>query len=154
MLFSPLLLTVLKPENHPQLSFHREENLEGTPALVFDYRISKQDNAGWGWKLGEKVFQPGFHGRIWIEKTTGRLLRLTRDARSSLQEIDSSVPYVVVVSDTWYSEVEISGLGKFFLPVRSELVSCQQGKRTCNHNILTFRSCRKFAAKSRILDSP
>ena len=153
--FSPLILTVLQQANRPQLSFRGEETLEGTPALVSNYRISQYDNSGWGWRLDEKVFRPGFHGSIWIEKTTGRLLRLTREARAALQEIDSWLPYVAVASDTWYGEVEVSGLGKFFLPVRSQLVSCARGIRICNRNVLTFRNCRKFAGKARIItDAP
>ena len=152
--FSPLVLSVLHPKNHPELKLRKDES-DKSKEWVFDYRIPKETNAGWAWHLNDKDVVPGYHGSIWVDKATGQMVRMTRVSQSSTGEIDSSVPYTYVGNETVYSEVTIQGLGKFYLPVLSQLVSCERGMNICKRNILTFKACRRFAAKSRIItDSP
>ncbi len=152
--FSPLVLSVLHPKNHPELKLRKDEPGE-RKEWVFDYRVPKDSNSGWAWHINNKEIVPGYHGSIWVDKATGHMVRMTRVSEASAGEIDASVPYTYVGSETVYSEVAISGLGKFHLPVMSQLVSCERGMNICKRNLLTFKDCRKFAAKSRIItDSP
>ncbi len=152
--FSPLVLSVLHPKNRPELKLDKEASAE-SKQWVFTYRIAKDTNVAWGWRLNNKVVVPGYHGSIMVDKSTGQLVRMTRISEAAANEIDPSVPYTSVYSETVYSPVEISGLGKFQLPVKSQLMSCERGVTICKRNVLTFKDCRKFAAKSRIItDSP
>jgi hypothetical protein len=107
------------------------------------------------WRLNGNNSWPGYRGKLWVDKANGQVRRLTRVASKENGDIDAWVPYVKVATEINYGEVDIAGLGKFLLPVRSEMVSCERGMPACNHNVLTFKNCCKFAAKSRILtDSP
>lgn len=152
--FSPLVLSVLNPRTQPELKLRQDES-GAAAAYLFDYRIRKETNAGWSWRLNNREVVPGYHGTILVDKASGQLVRITRIAEASAHEIDSSVPYTFVGSEVDYSEARIAELGKFFLPVKSQLVSCERGVKICHRNVLTFKNCRKFAAKSRIItDAP
>jgi hypothetical protein len=153
--FSPLVLGILSKASKPELQFSGKTKIGSTPVLVYDYRVAKEDNATWIWKLDGREFKPGYHGRLWVESESGRLRHLTRKANSTPDEIDPWVGFTSISFDITYDDVEIPVLGRFLLPVRSELVSCQRDIPGCKHNVLTFHNCRKFAGKARIItDSP
>ncbi|MBZ5511878.1 MAG: hypothetical protein LAN70_12010 [Acidobacteriia bacterium] len=151
--FSPVVTSILHPMSSPELRYRGEQQMGSTPVLVYDYRIASGHNVSWAWRINGRESLPGYHGTLWVDKTTGQLRRLTRE--SSKDEVESWTHYVLVANDIRYDAVDIAELGKFFLPVRSELMSCERGMTFCNRNVLTFKNCRKFSAKARIItDAP
>ena len=149
--FAPLVLNALNERSAPRLTFRGESQMEASPVLVFDYAIEAKNNLNWSWRVAGIEYFPAFHGSLWIDKTTGHLRRFTEEA----SRIDHWVGYTALLKDTEFASVEISELGKFMLPVRSRAVGCQRGLPDCSENVLTLHTCRKFAAKARIVtDDP
>lgn len=145
--FAPLVLNALNEHSAPRLTFRGETQIEASPVLVFDYAIEAKNNLTWSWRVAGVVYFPAYHGSIWIDKTTGQLRRFTEEA----SQIDRWVGYTAVFKDTEYAGVQISELGKFVLPVRSRAEGCERGMPFCSVNVLTFYTCRKFAAKAKIV---
>lgn len=145
--FAPLVLSALNEHSAPRLTFRGETQLGASPALVFDYDIEAKNNLTWSWRVASVVYFPAYHGSIWIDKKTGQLRRFTEEA----SQIDHWVGYTELLKDTEYAGVQISELGKFVLPVRSRAVGCKRGMPFCSENVLTFYTCRKFAAKAKIV---
>jgi hypothetical protein len=149
--FAPLVLNALNEHSAPRLTFRGESQLGSSPVLVFNYAIEAKNNRTWSWRVARVEHFPAYHGSIWIDKTTGHLRRFTEEA----SEIEHWVGYTAMSKETEYAGVQISELGTFVLPVRSRAVGCERGMPFCSENVLTFYTCRKFAATAKIVtDDP
>jgi len=98
---------------------------------------------------------PECKGQIWVDRNTGRPLRLVFRAVNLPTDFDFRDAVITVD----YNDVAISGAGTFLLPSRSTTKACLQHLRPadtkCRTNVLVFHDCRKFGTESHILsDKP
>jgi hypothetical protein len=96
--------------------------------------------------VGTKLVYTPYQGAVWIEKETGRVLRLERKARDvpreiELERVDTAISY---------EYVRIGGTQRFLLPARSEMILCQRGSNNCNKNEIDFRGYRKYTGEASI----
>jgi hypothetical protein len=89
---------------------------------------------------------PPYKGAIWIDKETGRVLRIEMQANRMPQEF----PYDKVESATDYEFTRI-GEGQFLLPVHSETLMCERGTNICSRNTIDFRNYHKYAGEATII---
>lgn len=146
--FSPPALSVLNGESGPVFTARGEESAGNETYLVFDYRIARENNVSWSWRIADTEYHPGFHGSLWIDKASWQLRRFTMESDA----VDSWIPYTLVRNNTEYQMVKIAGVGDYLLPVRAESMGCQRGQSDCLRNVIEIRNCRKFAAKARIVE--
>jgi hypothetical protein len=146
--FSPPGLTVLNGRDSPQFQFKAEQSAGGKTDLVFEYKIDKEHSTSWTVNVTGVPYHPAFHGSLWIDRQTGVLRRVTME----VDNFDDWVPYATLLKDTEYGFVTIEGLGTYLLPTRSVSKACSRTPRGCNEIVKEFKSCRRFAAKARIVE--
>jgi hypothetical protein len=144
--FAPPGKSALEGVSNPVFRFQHASEEEGRSLLVFDYAVPKSGNFSWTLSFGFGVYQPAFSGKMFIDKTTGLLMRFTREASG----IGSATPFRSVSEEINYDRVKIEGLGEFVLPVRAKFVSCQKDASACSENVVEYHACRKFAATTKI----
>jgi len=146
--FAPPGLCVVGSQTRPIFVYRGEDDIDGMSAQVFDYEVSKDKNQSWKWKLDNEEYLPSFRGSLWIEKSTGRLLRVSQEAF----DVDGWVLWKDVAVTTDYRNVKIPDLGEYSLPVGSVTKSCTQNDPLCSTNTIAIRNCRKFAAKAHVVE--
>jgi VWFA-related protein len=146
--FGSDLLAVFLPQSATQFKFAKEATFRSTAVLVFDFKVQRKNNQLWRVNnLGATTF-PGYHGRLWIKKSTFQLMRLERQA----DDIEAKFPLKQVSTVIDYGDIELADRSDFVLPLRAVEVGCGDGDTTCWHDELTFKHWHKFAARARILD--
>ncbi len=127
--------------------FHLNEDvgLNGQPARVYAYEVDQSVSR---WKIKERaaVATPAYAGRIWIDKTTGRVIRLQMIADPlppafSANQITTTVDFGLV---------DLGDGAKYFLPTSSETLFCRRETGACDRNVTQLRDYRKFGAESAI----
>lgn len=146
--FGSDLLAVFLPQSATQFKFAKEATFRSTPVLVFDFTVQRKNNHLWRVNnLGVTTF-PGYHGRLWIKKSTFQLMRLERLA----DDIEAKFPLKRVSTVIDYGDIELADRSDFVLPLRAVEVGCGEADTTCWHDELTFKHWHKFAARARIID--
>jgi len=149
--FSTQMLAILTPESAAQFTHQHAESIRSHPSYRYDFAID-QAHSSWhlsAANLGNATtamnYSPAYGGKIWIDRETGRALRIEMAAKG----LPSGFPLASVESDTDYDFVKI-GDGKYLLPVHSETTSCEQGGMMCLRNETDFQNYDKFSANSSI----
>ncbi len=140
-LFSPSTQADFRP-------LRASETIAGRTAAVYSFYV-KQETSHWRVIAPGESFSPAYRGSVWIDKETGRALRVEMQSRNVPK--DFPIDKVETVID--YEFIRL-GAGKFLLPVKSESLSCFRGTTTCTKNIIEFRNYRKFGAESAITFTP
>lgn len=145
-LFTPLIVA--------EFRFRKEAILHNIPSLVYEFHIAQEKNKFWTLRDDQGVIlHPEYEGELWLERQSGRLLRLQQRA----MQLPRSFGFATVDVRIDYSEIPIGGLGVFLLPSRSETAVCSftDSLYPCKRNTVVFHNCRKFATKTRIIsDKP
>jgi hypothetical protein len=131
----------------PQPKFKAAEEpveFDGVLARAYDF-TAHTEPGNWEIRIGGTA-RPPFQGRIWVEEEAGRVLRIEMDSRQLPPTY--AVDKVELAID--YGWVEIAGQ-RYFMPVRSENLSCYRGNVTCMRNEIFFRNYRKFGVESQVL---
>ncbi len=125
--------------------FVEETDLNGSIARVYDYTV---DRAASNWKVkeGSLTVTPAYSGRIWIDKTRGRVVRLEMSANA----LPVSFATDRICIDIDYGPVRLSGGVIYFLPIRAEALFCRRRQQSCNRNVIEFRHYREFDVESAI----
>jgi hypothetical protein len=115
------------------------------PAWAFSYRIAEQRDPVWWLTSDDQRIAPPYSGEVWVDEKTGELvlLRLTADG------IPKKFPTQSAETFTAYDDVSFGDGTAFVLPVQSVLKTKYHGEQAVN--VLDFRNCHKFRAKSQIL---
>jgi len=131
--------------NKPVFGFIGEKKLGTRPAWGFSYRIAEQSNPRWWLTSDDQRIAPPYSGELWLDQKTGELVmfRLTADG------IPKKFPTQGAETLTAYTNVSFDDGTGFVLPVQSVVKTKYHGVMTTN--VLQFRNCHKFRAKSRML---
>ena len=123
----------------------RKETFNGRETTLHSFRV-EQGNSNWLLKMQTQSFRPAYRGRLWIDKETGRVLRLEMQAEKLPQDFPLDVAELS-------AEAEFVRLGTatYLLPVRSEVLTCFRGTSNCARNQIEFRNYKKFGAESTIV---
>lgn len=151
--FGVNLRAVFDSTNSPVFTFAEEKKLgtvedkkRGTrTAWVFHFRIAEQRAPRWWVTSDDQRLAPPYNGDIWVDQKTGELalLHLTAEGlpkKFTTQSVDTF---------TLYGKVSFDDGTNFVLPSESEVRTKYHGVVTIN--VLQFKNCHKFRAKSRML---
>ncbi len=117
--------------------------LNGLPARVYAYEVDQSVSR---WKIRDRaaVATPAYAGRIWIDKTTGRVIRLEMIADA----LPSAFFNNQITTTIDFGLVDLGDGAKYFLPTGSETMFCRRETGACDRNTTELRSYRKFGAES------
>ena len=94
---------------------------------------------------GGNRYKPAYKGTIWIDKESGRVLRIEQQALS----VPRNFTWDKALSTLEYGFVNIDG-HSYLLPVRSVNEACMAGTSNCSRNVIEFRNYRRFSADTSI----
>jgi hypothetical protein len=153
--FASILPAIFHPLSSADIQFKREGVLRSTEALVFEFRVESRNNRSYYLqsvdpKAGNRSWFPDYHGQLWLDKTTFRLLRLERETAYMPKE-----PITSMKTKIDYVSVPLGDGTDFVLPTNSDVYICSLSGSTnvdkCSHNIIKFTNWHKFRAKTQIL---
>jgi len=149
--FASSLNTMFMPSSKPEFRYRKEEKLHGAPAVVFDFHVSAENNKLYYLSSSGKQWFPEYAGRLWLDKTDGRLLRLERETADMPSE-----PITRMKTATDYSLVALGDDTSMVLPVHADVLICpnQPLFSACARNIVTFTKWQKFRATTNIILNP
>jgi hypothetical protein len=133
-----------------------EKKLNKTIAQVYKFHIAAEKNTFWSLRDSRGgTLYPEYQGELWIQRDSGRLLRLKLQPIHLPRNLD--LISAVITND--YNYIVIADAGRFLLPTTSITAACFHtpvgGDWFCRKNTLVFHDCRKFGTKSRIIpDAP
>ena len=147
--FATDLRNVFLPRTAAEFKFTKQDLVHSTQALIFDYKVEKENNRSWYLKAssGATTF-PGYRGRLWINKSNLHLMRLERKAT----DIESGFPIQQVSTAIDYGDVDLADGTIFVLPMQAKTQTCPMVSSShCWHNQLDFKRWQKFAVRARVL---
>jgi hypothetical protein len=134
----------------------KKDKLHKIAASVYKFHMAAEKNTFWELRDTRGVgLHPEYQGELWLERETGRLLRL----KLRPVHLPSDFEFTSTTVMTDYNYILITNAGRFLLPSRSETIACfyytGPGGSFCRTNVLLFHDCRKFTATTRIItDQP
>jgi len=143
--FGTVLIDLLSPATAADFRYRRMSKSGGRDAFVFDFEVD-HEHSHWHIHAPSQSILPPYRGAIWIDKETGRVLRIEMQANRMPQEF----PYDKVESATDYEFTRI-GEGQFLLPVHAETLMCERGTNICARNAIDFRNYHKYAGEATII---
>jgi VWFA-related protein len=147
--FATDLRTVFLPQSAAQFKFVKQEAVHSTQAVVFDFKVERKNNhLRYFQGPGGATTYPGYHGRLWINKSNLHLMRLER----KVDDVATDFPIQRADLVVDYADVDLADGTEFVLPVQAVNLSCPTvASSHCWHNQLSFKHWRKFAARARVL---
>jgi VWFA-related protein len=147
--FGSNLRAIFDLNNRALFEFSGVNDLNGHAAWVFTYRIAKQNDPLWRLRTADRVIAPPYGGELWVDQKTGDLLRF----HSVATEIPKDFPTQSADLQTDYESLAFADGTSFALPVTASIATRQQGEEL-RRNVLQFRDCHKFRARTRMLLDP
>ncbi|HTH50337.1 MAG TPA: hypothetical protein VL501_00290 [Pyrinomonadaceae bacterium] len=152
------LKKLFAPDSKTTFSLLTTDTIRNQPSIVYEYQINIENNrdGGVGFKTpngnGGMSFTSvpaGEKGRIWIDRKTGRVLRLTFDAT----EIPKDFRVRAYTSTIDYDWVEIAG-ERVLLPITSDnrFTQAEGAQMFQARNYIRFKNYQKYGSEVRILD--
>jgi hypothetical protein len=115
----------------------------------YDFRVKRENNIGWRWYFVGSAINPGYHGSVFVDGTSGELVRLI--VRVTASEVDPETPVSESSTTLDYRDVVIGAAGARHVPVRGEHISCFRMLLGCVREELTFDDFHLFRADTRII---
>ena len=149
--FGTDLIFTFTAENHPSYRFLRNDSLSHHHVFVYEAKVARENNHGWVLQSNGRSTYPEFLAELWIDQTSHQILRF------DLTPVpDADFPVSNVQLRTEYQNLPLGDGTDFVLPIKSESSSClwttpKRHIAFCNYNLLAFKNCHKFRAKSRIV---
>ncbi len=149
--FVTVLATIFKPESKTRFEVVDTDLVRGRNALVYDFAIerdrAKQLISAVGYSTDSTV--TGMSGRIWIDRETGRVLRIESEAT----EIPAAFPVRTAKRNIDYDWVTIAG-EKYLLPLVSDVRLTLREKSNVyeTRNVIRFKDYQKYGTDVVILD--
>jgi VWFA-related protein len=144
--FGSNLRSIFDPRNQALFTFVRETEWGDHAAWVFAYDIVKQNNPLWRLHGGNEVLAPPYRGELWIDQKTGELLRFS----SVAADIPKTFPTAAAALQIDYADVPFADGSSFVLPADFTVTTSVRGQEAMR-NLVQFRNCHKFRAKSRMV---
>jgi hypothetical protein len=142
--FGTTLRDLFSPATGAEFHFRRQGTSGGMTGRVYDFTVERP-RSHWHVQLPSQSINPAYRGAVWIEPSSGRVLRIEIQARALPKEF----PVNTVESAIDYQKVRIGG-GDYLLPVHAESLSCERGTSYCSRNTIDFRNYHKYEADSSI----
>lgn len=138
------LLGILYGGSATKYELDKDATENGRDAAVYRFHIAAE-SSNWRLLYGGAEVRPEYRGRLWIEKDSGRVMRLEQEALN----VPYEHPFNKVELTVDYDDVVIDGK-RYWLPVRSQNLGCRRGTDNCARNDVEFRNYRKFSAASSV----
>ena len=132
------------PSTGARFTYRKEAVVQGRDAALYTFEV-QGENSHWGLLIDDNLVFIAYQGTVWIEKASGHVLRLERNAWN----VPVSVQLDIVRTSTDYDFIAI-GLSQRFLPVHSEVFFCHRDTNRCNKNVIDFHDYRKYTAETTI----
>jgi len=142
--FGTMLLDLFAPWTAAEFRLRRRSTVAGVETRVYDFEVD-HPHSHWHVQVASQSMLPAYKGSVWIEPSTGKVLRLEMRAR----QLPERFPVDTVESAVDYDSVMIGGK-KFLLPVHAETLACERGTSNCSRNAIDFRNYHKFESNSDI----
>lgn len=142
--FASTLLILFSSETNTHFRPAGASSISGISARVYDFDVPSE-NSHWKVQFDSQSLLPAYHGSVWIDPSTARVLRIEEQARN----IPSDFPMDTIESAVDYSYLSIGGKS-FLLPVHAESLGCYRGHGDCSHNIIDFRNYHEFRVDVKI----
>ena len=143
--FGTLLRDVFSPATAAAFRYRKDSTIAGMSAGLYDFQVER-DHSHWRVQVASQSVFPAYKGSVWIEKKSGRVLRIEMQTRN----MPSEFPLDKVETAADYEYVRIGGTQQFLLPVHSETLSCQRGTNMCSRNAIDFRNYKKYSGEATI----
>lgn len=143
--FSSILVDLLSPATAAVFRRGGTDSIHNRPTWVYAFEVPRE-RSHWRIEAPSQLYYPAYKGSIWIDKQTGRVLRLEQQARN----MPVLFPFDTVETATDYDYVRLSTPTQYLLPVDAEVLSCVRGTSNCSRNRIEFRNYRKFGAETSI----
>ena len=143
--FGTVLVDILSTGTAADFRYRRMSRSGGRDAFMFDFEVD-HEHSHWHINAPSQSVLPPYRGSMWIDKETGRVLRIEMQAIHMPQEF----PYDKVETATDYEYTRI-GEGQFLLPVHAETLMCERGTNMCARNTIDFRNYHKYAGEATII---
>jgi hypothetical protein len=146
------LVDLFTPPIVAEFKFRKQAKLRKLPALVYEFDIPAAKNTFWAVRENHGVtVHPEYQGELWLDKQSGRLMKLELHPLHLPQDFTFASATVAVD----YGNVLITGAGTFLMPSRSKATACVRmpppSPVLCTENVLIFHDCRKFGTTTRIV---
>jgi hypothetical protein len=148
--FVDALKKLFDPTSKTSFSVQTTDTIRNQPTLVYEYQINIENNRN-GYSF--TTVPAGEKGRVWIDRKSGRVLRISFDAT----EIPRDFKVRAYTSTIDYDWVNIAG-DKVLLPITSDnrfTSSDSYGGQTKlfqDRNFIRFKNYQKYGSEVRILD--
>jgi hypothetical protein len=142
--YSAIATNLFAPSSGAQFSEEGADTVGGRAARVYSYKIEQQ-NSRWMLNVDGRKYAPGYHGRVWIDPTDGRALRVEMEATY----LPHDYPLITVESALQYDDTAIDGKS-YLLPAMAENTGCVRGSAVCWRLHIDFRDYRKFSSESSV----
>lgn len=142
--YGSILWNLFAEESKAKFRSQGEEEIRGREAYVYTFHVQKP-RAQWRIVANNREIMPSYSGRVWIEKSSARALRIEMEAL----QLPSDYPISSAELEMDYDEVEI-GEKTYLLPVEAGHLSCVTGGATCIRNRLYWTQHRRFDAVSSV----
>jgi hypothetical protein len=125
--------------------------LRGRRTIIYEFQMSRE-NARWRISDYKHTVIPAYHGRVWIDRETYRVLRL-----EMVTDMPTDVPADFLITQVSrvidYDRVKI-GEREYLLPVRAEnvMASSNTGRPAQARNEIRFRNYQKFGSEVKIIE--
>jgi hypothetical protein len=143
--FQTILADLLSPFTAAVFRRAGSDTIRGRAAQIFRYDVPRE-RSHWRIEAPAQLYYPAHSGSLWIDKETGRVLRIEQQSRS----MPTLFPFDTTETAIDYDSVRLSATQPYILPVSSEVLTCVRGTSMCMRNKIEFRNYRKFGAESNI----
>jgi len=143
--FQITLDDILSPMTAATFTPDGDDRIAGRATYVYKLSV-EQPRSHWTLVAPSgRKYSPAYRGAIWIDKVTGRVLRIEQRAVGMPRDF----AYDKTESALEYGFVYIEG-EKYLLPVESVNMACMTGTTQCSKNVLQFKNYRKFGSDTKI----
>lgn len=146
--FGLFLANLFKRPMAARFKSGKSSQFNGSAVTIYEFNVPAESSF---WSVRDskgRVATPGFQGQLWLDRGTGRLLKLKLQSADLPPGMD--VTWLRTSID--YAPTSLGDAGVFVLPVRSESTVCGWwGNSGCPKHVMTFHDCQKFAATTRII---
>jgi hypothetical protein len=143
--FGTVLDDLFSPATAADFKYRGNRTLLRRPAMLFDYNVT-HPHSHWKIQVPGQAIMPAYHGSVWIDKETARVLRIEMQAVKIPEEFPDDTTEMAID----YDFITSLGSDKYLLPVKAEVLSCQRGTNMCQRNTIEFRNYHKFSGESTI----
>jgi hypothetical protein len=143
--FGTVLDDLFSPATAADFKYKGNRTLLRRPAMLYDYNVT-HSHSHWKIQVPGQAIMPAYHGSVWVDKETARVLRIEMQAVKIPEEFPDDTTEMAID----YDFITSLGTEKYLLPVKAEVLSCQRGTNMCQRNTIEFRNYHKYSGESTI----